>query len=536
MKPRTILIGLDGATFTILDPYMASGVMPFLRDFVAGGVRATLRSVMPPITPPAWTSLMTGKPPGQHGVFDFFQKEEPESVYFRLSGSEDIKSDTIWTLASEHAQRVTTLNFPLMFPPPRVNGSVVPGGWMPWRQLRLGCYPPDLFDRLKALPSFNARELALDMTSEEKATEGAPPEEYADWIGLHTRREQRWFDVLRYLMREEPSDFVGILFDGIDRLQHLCWRFIDPACRPAEPTAWEREIIALCEAYFRQVDDFIAELVTDAGPDTTVVMASDHGFGPTSDVFYLNSWLQQQGYLKWAHAENSRTDETPRVGFRDITRHVYQLDWDRTIAYAATPSSHGIHIVTRKPGSSVSMPAAEYERVRSELVDALCQARHPLTDRLMFTDVSTREEVFAGPHQSLGPDIALRAEDGAVVSILPSSSLVAHRPEPVGTHRPEGVFLASGPGIRRGAVLKDISIIDVAPLLLYSLNVPIPDDVVGQLPADAFEPGVLDERQPRKGGARAPGAVPELATVPVDYDADSEAVIMKRLRALGYVE
>jgi hypothetical protein len=47
---------------------------------------------------------------------------------------------------------------------------------------------------------------------------------------------------------------------------------------------------------------------------------------------------------------------------------------------------------------------------------------------------------------------------------------------------------------------------------------------------------VLNERQPQKGGARAPGAAPELAAVPVDYDADSEAVIMKRLRALGYVE
>ena len=71
MTTRTVLIGLDGATFTVLDPLMARGVMPFLRDFIAQGVRAPLRSVIPALTPPAWTSLVTGKRPGQHGVFDF---------------------------------------------------------------------------------------------------------------------------------------------------------------------------------------------------------------------------------------------------------------------------------------------------------------------------------------------------------------------------------------------------------------------------------------------------------------------------------
>src|SRR5689334_2014350 len=117
---RALLLGLDGATFTILDPFMARGVMPFLRDFVARGARANLRTVMPPLTPPAWTSLMTGKRPGQHGVFDFFQKETPASEYFRLSNSQDIHSPTVWTLASDAGRRVIALNFPLMFPPPPV--------------------------------------------------------------------------------------------------------------------------------------------------------------------------------------------------------------------------------------------------------------------------------------------------------------------------------------------------------------------------------------------------------------------------------
>ena len=148
----TVLIGLDGATFDVLDPYMESGVMPHLAELSARGTRAVLRSIMPPLTPPAWTSMVTGKHPGQHGIFDFFQKEEPGSVYFSFATSQEVRSATIWTLASEQDRRIISLNFPLMFPPPPVEGAVVPGGMMPWRQLRLGCHPPGLFDRLKELP------------------------------------------------------------------------------------------------------------------------------------------------------------------------------------------------------------------------------------------------------------------------------------------------------------------------------------------------------------------------------------------------
>src|SRR4051794_7027315 len=244
------MLGLDGATFTVLDPLIERGVMPFLGSLAAGGVRATLASITPPLTPPAWTSLMTGKRPGEHGVYDFFQKDAPDSEYFHFASSQDVGSATIWSVASAHGKRVVSLNFPLMFPPPDVDGYVVPGGWMPWRQLRLGCHPPGLFDRLKQLPSFDPRELSLDMELEAKAVDGCPEEEYAEWVELHIRREQRWCEILEHLLEDESPDLVGVVFDGVDKLQHLCWRFLDPRQMPAQPTAWEADMQALCQRYF----------------------------------------------------------------------------------------------------------------------------------------------------------------------------------------------------------------------------------------------------------------------------------------------
>ena len=533
---KTVLIGLDGATFTVLDPLMDRGVMPFTRDLAARGVRAALRTVMPPLTPPAWTSLMTGKRPGEHGVFDFFQKETPQSEYFHFAGSQDVRSATIWSLAGDHGKRVVSLNFPLMFPPPAVEGYVVPGGWMPWRQLRLGCHPPGLFDRLKQLPSFEPRELALDMKLEAKAIDGCAAEEYVDWIELHTRRERRWFEILRYLLtEEEPADLVAVMFDGPDKLQHLCWRFIDSAFRPADPSPWEAEIIALCDRYFSGLDGLIREIVELAGPDPTVVLASDHGFGPTWDLLYLNAWLEEHGHLVWAEDGGAEDSDTPQIGFSQMTRHVFQLDWSRTVAYAATPSSQGIHIVRAAEGRE-AMSDREYERLTAEIAAGLLELRHPVSGRPVVTEVQRRRDAFAGPYEELAPDLSLVLADGAAVSILRSDLLVRTRSEPNGNHRPEGIFLASGPSIRSGVALDELAIVDVAPLLLYSLDVPVPLDMSGRVPEEAFEPGELRRRPPRYVAAAGPAPAPESLEAELDYASDEQETILNRLRALGYVE
>jgi predicted AlkP superfamily phosphohydrolase/phosphomutase len=530
-----LLIGLDGATFTILDPYVAAGKMPCLAELYQRGSRAVLRSIMPPLTPPAWTSLVTGKHPGEHGIFDFFQKEEPVGVYFAFASSQQVRSSTIWSLASDQQRRVVSLNFPLMFPPPPVSGAVVPGGMMPWRQLRLGCHPPGLFDRLKALPGFEPREM-LDMELEIKAIEGCPEDEYAEFVELHIRREQRWAEVLSHLMDSERPDLAGVLFDGVDKLQHLCWRFIDPACRPAVPTDWEQSMIERCERYFASLDRLIGNAVQRAGPQATIVLASDHGFGPTQDVFHVNSWLAEQGYLVWTDGEGDgdRRQDTD-IGFAEMTRHVRALDWSKTIAYAATPSSQGIHIVDHIPGSTDPLPEEARARIACELAESLLQIRRPWDDEPLIETVWTREQAFHGPYERYGPDISMVLADGGTISILPSDSLLARRGQPRGHHRWEGILLAAGPGIRTGAVVDEFSIVDVAPFILHQLGLPIPADMTGRLPVELFEPDELLRRPPRRG----PAATPPVLSPPTpeeELDPEEQTAVMQRLRALGYVE
>lgn len=452
-----------------------------------------LHTVMPPLTPPGWTSLITGKRPGRHGVFDFFQKDKPETEFFKLSDSTDIQTDTIWSLASSAGKRVISLNFPMMFPAPPVNGYIVPGGWMPWKQLRLGCHPRGLFDRLKELPSFEPRELSLDMELEAKAVDGCPDEEYADWVALHIRREQRWFEILSHLLETESPELVGVVFDGVDKLQHLCWRFLDPACRSAEPTEWEQQMTELCESYFRSLDDIIGKLVERAGRDATVIFSSDHGFGPTDEVFYINTWLEQHGYLTWA-ADVDTTDAT-RIGFDEMTRHIHTLDWSKTEAYAATPSSQGVHVVAREPGSDQRLSQERRDDIVRRLAADLKAAVHPVTGLPVASSVVTRAEAFSGPFEGNAPDVSIMPADGLSISILRSEDAFRSRPQVRGNHRFEGIFIAAGPDIAAGTSVENVSIVDIAPLVLHALQL-TPSDVL-----DGRVPDVLTDDASARGTA-----------------------------------
>lgn len=535
MTAKTLLIGLDGATFTLLDPFMQDGVMPFLKSLVQRGVRAELRSVIPPLTPPAWTTVLTGRPPGQHGIFDFFQADAPGSTSIRLATSGDIRVDHVATLVNRHGRRATVANFPVHFPPPAIDGAVI-AGWMPWRQLRLGCYPTDLYDRLKQLPGFDPRELAMDMALEARATEGCSEDEYAEWVALHIRREQQWLSVISWLMDHEPSDLTAVLLDGPDKVQHLCWRFLDPALWPAQPTAEEERLRAASLEYYRQLDAILAALVEKAGPDAAVVIVSDHSFGATTEVFHVNAWLEQAGYLAWSPDAGAEVRAHDTLGMGHLSRHSRWLDWERTTAYASTPTSNGIHIVRAQQHGGRGVTDADYPRFRAELVEALRSFTDGRDSAPVVASIATREEAFAGPAGELAPDLTLALRDGGLVSILPSATVISPRPQPIGTHRPLGVFIAAGPGIRRNAAIGELSLLDVTPILLHSLGLPIPGDLEGRVPASLYEPGFLASR-PAANASPAPAAAKERvdASQQLLYDDEAEAILLARLRELGYV-
>jgi predicted AlkP superfamily phosphohydrolase/phosphomutase len=531
---RALLIGLDGGTFSILDPLMEDGVMPFLKQLTATGARAELRSVIPPLTPPAWTSIMTGRSPGNHGVVDFFTFESPDTRYVRFTNSSHVKCETIWSIVSRYGLTATALNFPVMAPPRPISGYVVPG-WVVWRYLRRSCYPAALYDRLKVLAGFNPQELAMNMDLELKALDGCPQEEQEGWVRMHIRRERQWCEILTSLMRAKPHHLTAIVFDGADKLQHLFWRLLDPACQPGRWSAREEKLRQLCLDYFRQLDGLIAEIVALAGDDANVFMVSDHGFGSSHEIFYVNTWLNQNGYLTWAGNGDGVQDTSTALGLSPAALGSLDtmIDWTRTTAYARTPSSYGIHICVAGQRGEQGIPPAEYPVFRRKLVEALQQFRDHAIDQPVVSDAWTREEAFPGKFTHIAPDVTFWLRDGALPSTVRLDVPLSRRAEPVGSHRPEGIFLAHGPAVAKGALLPQLSVLDVTPMLLYALGVPVPEDLEGQVRREVFESSFVKTHPVVMGG---PTQDPEAFPSPAAEGEEGEEEIIARLKALGYLD
>jgi predicted AlkP superfamily phosphohydrolase/phosphomutase len=525
---RTLLLGVDGATYALLDPMIDEGVMPFLGTMVADGVQADLASTVNPFTPEAWTSLATGCTPGLHGIFDFVRVVRAERrPAYALATSRDVRRETIWSISSRHGRRAACLNFPVMFPPRPLDGVIVPG-FVPPRHLRRAVYPPSLYERLQALPGFDARELLLNADLERTPLATLPAARYEDWIRVHIRREAQWAEITDLVLREEACDLVGVIFDGADKLQHLCWRFLDPELFPVRPSRWERTVRELCLDYYRRLDEHLARLCASAGPEARVVVCSDHGFGPTREIFYANVLLAQHGLLHWADGVLPDAGGKHMIdGHRNPS---ILFDWDRTSAYAFTAGSNGVYI--RDQGSS----RETYDELRGRVIAALLSFRDPETGERVVQDVLTREDAFPGPETARAPDLTLVLRDRGFLSILNADAVLKPREEIVGTHSPWGVFVARGPGFRRRAAAAPFAIQDVAAILLHSAGVLLPEDVEARLPVDVFEPDWLSANPPERG---APAETPEPffdEGAEASLDAAGEEQVLSRLRALGYVE
>ena len=127
---KVVVIGLDGLTMDIVEPWALDGTLPNINHLLKTGTFGRLKSTHPPISAPAWASFMTGQNPGKHGLFDF-QTLSEDRRYLLPVNSSTIKSLTIWDIFNEHYKRVCAINIPMTYPPFKVNGAMVSGMFIP---------------------------------------------------------------------------------------------------------------------------------------------------------------------------------------------------------------------------------------------------------------------------------------------------------------------------------------------------------------------------------------------------------------------
>jgi predicted AlkP superfamily phosphohydrolase/phosphomutase len=530
--PKVALIGLDGMTFHLLEPLVQQGCLPFFEKMMREGVVSRLWSTENPVTPAAWVSMYTGKDPQVHGVYDFMHPVEgQEYPALRFTDSRSIRSKTVWELASDQGKKSVSLNFFGMAPPRQLDGFVL-GGFVPWKHLRMNTEPQDYYDSLKQHLGSRFKLLGMDISEEKKIVSGLPASAFGGWVEHHTERNSVITEASLKLLVDFKPDIFSVVYDGPDKIQHIFWRYLDPDYVEQFSSEEDQTVREMCVRHYIELDRDLSRLVDFLGPDCNLIFASDHGFGPTVEVVYMNQILSRLGLLTWS--ASSVTDQLGGLAPEKLKDHMGMIDWDQTSIYAPTPSGNALYLTPHFKASLESNEGA-YQDFIDDLIEKLESVTDESGERIFTDTVINWERYYNRICPDSSPDLIVKLRDGGFISVLKSNSEVVPRSLPEGTHRPDGIFIGHGPSFKEGVTLdKPLQITSVTPLILALADLDLPNDLSSPVPVEVLQEEFTDSRKIRINQDLDSTARPE-TTLESQPHID-EAMLVEQLKTLGYIE
>ena len=469
MRPSVLLIGMDGAPWKLLRPWIEEGRLPALKALMQEGSHGNLKGIMPLESGSAWVTMCSGKNPGKHGVYGFISESG------KLINSGHVRTRRLWNILSERGLRSAIINIPVTYPIEEIDGCMV------------SCFltPPDAKDFF--YPSslgelLEKTEYKIDIkhdkyafiadTTHFREKRGSYLEELYDIM-------ERRCAVLKSLM-EGPWDLFMINFKECDTLQHYFWD---------EPNTMAE--------FFEKLDRHIGELVRiyrEKNPGAHLFVVSDHGFdaSPTR-AFNIGAWLRSIGKIRdertllqktvpIAYALARKIPFSPLLFKSERVQQLRELFQRKSIETSKIYfRQFGIHI----PSTDSSL----YEQEREHIIGLLKGMKDPRTGQEVFQIVGKREEFYSGPFWKGAPDIiTLPHPHHDIIFTSNEREIFKDINIPIpGKHFASlnGIVLIHGEKIRH-ETLEGASIMDICPTILHILGVPIPRDTDGKVLTQAF--------------------------------------------------
>lgn len=518
---RVLVVGVDAACSTVLEPLFADDALPTIQSLFADGVSGLLASHVPPWTPSMWPSIYTGVNPGKHGVFSFLSYDGYD---WDVVNASHVHEHAIWELLDHLGHSSVVVNVPVTHPPRAFDGALVPGYVAPEPPT---CHPAGLLADLEdELGDYRIYADNDNDNEDEDAADGrdGPFEEYR-------RLTRMRGEAFRYLCGEYDPDFGFLQFQQTDTVFHE---------HPGE--------MDLVRDVYRAVDHEIDATLDACDPDTVFVV-SDHGIGEYKGYgFAINEFLARHGYVEtnrggpgmpsWvpirerqlrAGTDAEERDSvglagralsvagrvgltTSRVGrvldrlgiLENVAERLpdgliragkRQVDFAESMAYVRGRIELGVRINRQGREPSGVVPPGEFEAVRADLVELLSDVETP-EGNAVFEDVAPREEYYEGPYVEGAVDVVtVPADYDHFLTADLLEDLFAEPGQPW-NHKPNGIFAVAGAGVdlgtgdgvgtgADGATGPDApftaNVFDVAPTVLAAMGCPVSDRMDGRV-------------------------------------------------------
>lgn len=419
-KKKTCVLGLDGVPFTLLQRFIADGLMPNMARIFSQGRLQQMKVTLPEISAVSWPSFMTGANPGTHGIFGFTDLK-PGSYTVRYPNYRDVKAMVLWDKLENKRKRSIILNQPGTYPAQPINGVLVSGFVA--------------IDMRKAVTPLKYKSKLEQIGYQIDINTTACRDDHALCIKeLNATLEGRKKAVELFLQAEE-WDYLQVVITGTDRLHHYLWSALDKNDHPFHEAFLN---------FYRQVDEFLGWLYqkfeAESGRDDPAdgfFMLSDHGFTGIRQEVYLTRWLQDEGYL------NFEVPEPESLEQMTADSRVFVMDPDRIM----------INRSDRFPKGCVA--PTDVESLKQEIMAKLMSLE--CSGEKVMQAVHRAEDIYSGSYVSDGPDLVATGHDGFDLKAGLRCPDVFSRSSLTGMHNWDDAFFWSKAGAGDDLCITDLS-------------------------------------------------------------------------------
>ena len=466
MKNKLIVIGLDGASFELIQPWIDNNELPNLKRIQKKGCYADMEVCLPPVTSPNWKCYSTGKNPGKIGAF-WWENINIENRRVYHPRKYYAKQKEIWEYLGADGKRVLVMNMPTTYPPKEVNGILISGG--PDAEESGFAYPREIEEWLKERNyEVHAEKLNPNVFDKQEIYESC------------RRAIDKRFKIFKELLKKDKFDFAQLIIFHVNALQHFYW--------DDEST---KEVWKIIDTH---LGDFVDK-------DQNMIILSDHGSNKIEHVFNINAWLEKEGYLvlkeKLRRGFLQKTGITKEKGYAVASKIGIKKKTLTKIlpkkVQEAIPSEGGefkkeskTSIINWEKSRAIASGQGPLyiignQELRDELKEKLENLKHPKSGKRMVRKIYFKEEIYSGKYVEKGPDLLLDMAKGIHIAGGVGKKDIFEGPKKwLGENKKTGLFMAFGEDIPAKGKISKVHILDLAPSILDFFGLKKPEDMDGQ--------------------------------------------------------